>query len=155
MAPYSAVMVFHVVKSQADASIGTCKDAMVQRFGHFGSTLALLWPYFGYMRVTLGHFRITLGSLWAYDAYVCGPDGPESENVLPTRAGSKIQGSPRTPTERTPEQSKAVVGGRGRGNPPPRSLFWRVLQAGRICCLVIGSARLKAGGLGGFSWVMY
>ena len=44
-------------------------------------------------------------------------------------------------------------GGRGRVNPPPRSLvwrFWEVWRVWRVCCWVGASKRLEARGLGGF-----
>ena len=55
-----------------------------------------------------------------------------------------------TPTERKTIRAGPVGGGRGRVNPPPRSLVWRFWEVWKVCCWVRASTRLEAQGLGGF-----
>ena len=80
--------------------------------------------------------------------------GPKSENVekvLVFKAILKGQsGHEDSREELRPSEPDRLGGGRGRVNPHPRSLFWRFWEVWRVCCLVGGSTRHEARGLGGF-----
>ena len=90
-----------------------------------------------------------------YDVYSCGFDGVivrpkrvHKQNILFLRRILLVKEAPATPGELTVEWPRTVGGGRGRVNPPPRSLVWRFWRFGGLLGDGIYTP-IEARGLGG------